>query len=149
MTKYTQGKFTPKNPKKYKGDPTQIFYRSSWELTVLRKLDEHPDVIEWSSEEIIVPYISPIDMRAHRYFPDFVVKKRNHSDGKIETVMIEIKPKKQTQPPKIQNKKTKTYLNEVATWGINSAKWKAADTFCKKKGWKFIIMTENEIYGKS
>lgn len=139
-----KGYFKPRNPSKYSGDPTNIIYRSSWEAKLMKYLDDHPDVIKWSSEEICIPYRSPIDNKIHRYFPDFLVKKRNTS-GIIETLMIEVKPKSQTKPPKIQKKATKRYVNEVYTWGINSAKWKAANEFCESRKWKFIIMTENEL----
>lgn len=139
MAKY-QGFFRPNNPSKYKGDPTNIVYRSSWELKFMMYLDMHGDVISWSSEECIVPYKSPIDGRWHRYFPDFVFTKKDK-----ETVMVEIKPHKQTKPPEIQKKKTKKYINEVVTWGVNEAKWKAAEEFCADRKWKFMIMTENEL----
>jgi len=139
-----KGYFKPKNPQKYKGDPTNIVYRSRWELKFMSYVDNHDDIISWSSEEVIVPYISPVDGKRHRYFPDFLITKINN-EGKKETLMIEIKPFKQTKPPEIQTKKTKTYLNEVFTWGINSAKWAAAEEYCKDKGYKFVIMTENEL----
>ena len=140
-TKYYQGKYKPKNPKKYKGDPTNIIYRSSWELSFMRYCDRHPGIIEWASEEMIVPYISPIDNKPHRYFPDFVIKTK---DKKI--IMIEIKPKKQTVPPKLDGKKvTKSYINEVYNYGINNAKWEAARAFCKKNGWEFKILSEDQI----
>lgn len=142
-----KGKFNPLNPKKYKGDPTNIIYRSRWELKLMSDLDKHPDVIEWSSEEIIIPYRNPITGKVHRYFPDFYVKKKNYSDGKIETCIIEVKPKKETAPPKIQSGKnpTKRYLIEVETWGKNEAKWKAAEAYCKDRGWKFLIFTEDHL----
>lgn len=139
-----QGFFKPKNPKKYKGDPTNIVYRSSWEFRVMVYLDERKEVINWSSETVIVPYRSPIDGKIHRYFPDFVVTKIN-KEGKKETVMIEVKPFYQTVPPKKTNKITKKYLTEVRTWGINEAKWKAAKDYCLDRGWSFHIFTENEI----
>ena len=139
-----QGYFKPKNPQKYKGDPTNIIYRSSWELKLMRFLDERKDIIKWSSEEIIIPYRSPIDGKWHRYFPDFLVTKIN-KDGILETALIEVKPKSQTQPPKRQNKITKRYLTEVKTWGVNEAKWKAALEFCKDRGWSFHIFTEKEL----
>lgn len=110
----------------------------------MKYLDDHPDVIKWSSEEICIPYRSPLDNKIHRYFPDFIVKKKNHT-GTVETLMIEVKPKSQTLPPKIQKKTTKKYVNEVYTWGINSAKWKAAKSFCEDRKWKFLIMTEDEL----
>lgn len=111
-------------------------------------LDEHPDVLEWSSEEIIIPYRSPIDGRVHRYFPDFFVKKKGR-DGIIESLLIEVKPLAQTQQPTLMEVKnqrpTKRYIREVMTWGINSAKWKAAEEYCKDRKWKFVIMTEREL----
>ena len=139
-----QGYFKPKNPQKYKGDPTNIIYRSSWELKLMRFLDERKDIIKWSSEEIIIPYRSPIDGKWHRYFPDFLVTKIN-KDGILETALIEVKPKSQTQPPKRQNKITKRYLTEVKTWGVNEAKWSAANEYCKDRGWSFHIFTEKEL----
>jgi hypothetical protein len=138
------GLFKPKNPSKYKGDPTNIIYRSLWECRFMSYLDTHPDVIQWASEEFSIPYLSPIDGRIHRYFPDFWIKKKGR-DGKIEVVVVEIKPKIQTAPPKVQTKITKRYLNEVKTWGINSSKWKYAKKFCEDRDWKFEILTENEL----
>lgn len=140
-----KGKFNPKNPQKYQGVPSNIIYRSFWEFTCMKSFDEHPDVLRWSSEEMFIQYVSPIDGRIHRYFPDFIVTKKNHSDGNIETVMVEVKPMAQCKPPKVQAKPNKRYLNEVKTWGINSAKWKAAENYCKSRGWKFLIITEKHL----
>jgi hypothetical protein len=139
-----KGYFKPKNCNKYKGDPTNIIYRSRWELVFMQYCDKHPDIIKWSSEEIIVPYKSPIDGRYHRYYPDFYLKKRNRQ-GKIEEVVVEIKPNAQTKEPKPQKKLTKRYLSEVQTWGINKSKWVAADKYCNERGWQFQIMTEKEL----
>lgn len=146
MPRYHQGYFKPRNPQKYKGDPTNIVYRSSWELRLMSYFDDQQDVIWWKSEETVIPYRSPIDGKVHRYFPDFLISTRN-KQGLVETVLIEVKPKSQTTEPKKQKIVTKRYLNEVFTWGINSSKWQAAEEYCKDKGWKFIIMTEKEIYG--
>jgi hypothetical protein len=142
-----KGRFTPKNPQKYKGDPTKIIWRSSWELISMKKFDENPDVIEWSSEETIVPYISPIDGKVHRYFPDFVIKTRQR-DGSIKTHMIEVKPKKETVEPKPQKRRTKKYIAEVMTWAKNQAKWKYAEEYCADRGWEFMKLTEDHIFGK-
>ena len=139
-----KGSFRPKNPDKYKGDPTKIIYRSRWELMVMQKLDAHPDVIQWSSEEVVIPYISPIDNRYHRYFMDFYMKRKNR-EGKIEEILIEVKPLAQTKPPTVQNKVSRRYITEVQTWGVNSAKWKAAQEYCKDRGWHFQIITEKEL----
>ena len=144
MSKSYKGLFSPKNPSKYKGDPSGIVFRSSWELKFMNYLDAHPDVLEWSSEEFAIPYRSPIDGRYHRYFPDFWLKQRNQQ-GTIETVVVEIKPEKQTKPPEAQKRKTKRYINEVYTWGVNSAKWEAAQAFCEQRNWKFQIFTERHL----
>jgi hypothetical protein len=140
-----KGKFSPKNPGKYRGDPTGIIYRSLWERKVMVYLDENINVLEWRSEEIAIPYRSPVDNRIHRYFPDFIVKVRN-PDGTVRTMMLEVKPKAQTREPKIPtNKKTKRYITEVMTWGVNQAKWKSAQEFCLDKGWDFKLITEDEL----
>jgi len=139
-----QGYFKPKNPQKYKGDPTNIIYRSGWELKFMLYVDSHPEIVEWGSEEFSIPYRSPIDNRIHRYFPDFYLKKKT-KDGKSQTMVVEIKPLKQTIEPQKQNKKTKRYINEVMTWGINSSKWQAAQEFCKERNWQFLILTEKEL----
>jgi hypothetical protein len=139
-----KGFFKPKNPKKYKGDPTNIVYRSSWELKLMMFLDNHQDILKWGSEEIIIPYRSPIDNRIHRYFVDFIVTKIN-KDGKQETILIEVKPFKQTKEPVKPKKVSKKFITEVKDWGVNTAKWKAAEEFCKDRGWQFKIFTEYEL----
>lgn len=143
MSHYQQGKFKPKNPRKYVGDPTNIVYRSGWELKILKWLDNEPSILSYSSEEIIVPYISPVDKQWHRYFPDFVVKTRT-KDGKLKTLMIEVKPASQSVPPKQQKRVTKRYITEVTTWGVNRAKWKAAIEFCKDRNWEFVVMVSKD-----
>jgi hypothetical protein len=138
-----KGRFTPKNPKKYAGDPTNIVYRSLWELKVMKYLDENNRVIHWASEELIIPYVSPVDNKVHRYFPDFVIKTLN-KEGIETTFVLEVKPEKQTRPP-TQKRKTKQFLQEVITYAINEAKWKAAELFCLEHGWKFKIITEKDL----
>jgi len=139
-----KGKFRPKNPQKYRGDPTKIIYRSLWERNCMRYFDENPNVLKWSSEEVIVPYKSPLDGRYHRYFPDFLIRVKN-KQGNLETIMIEVKPLKETKEPKPQKRLTKNYLYEVKTWSINKSKWEAAIEFCKDRKWKFMIITEKEL----
>lgn len=139
-----KGFFKPRNPHKYRGDPTNIIYRSRWELMVMNKLDSHPDVISWGSEEVIIPYRSPIDGRYHRYFVDFSFTKQT-KDGKKQTILIEVKPHIQTMPPKRQEKSNKRYVNEVVQWGINDAKWAAAREYCEDRGWEFRIITEHDL----
>jgi hypothetical protein len=139
-----KGIFKPKNCQKYRGNPTNIIYRSRWELKLMMHLDEHPNVIEWSSEEFVIPYRSPVDGKIHRYFPDFYVKKIN-KEGIKETVIIEVKPAAQCVEPKKQPKPTRKYITEVMTYGVNQAKWAAAKEFCADRKWQFQIFTEKEL----
>lgn len=138
------GRFIPKNPKKYVGDSNNIIYRSSWECKVMSWLDQNPSIISWASEELIVPYISPVDNRRHRYFPDFIVKIKTR-DGTVKTMMLEVKPKKQTLRPEPRKRVTKQYINEVTTYGVNQAKWKAATEYCLDRGWEFKLITEDHL----
>jgi hypothetical protein len=139
-----KGKFSPSNPLKYKGDPTGIVYRSLWELKFMNYCDKNQNVLKWSSEEIIIPYKSPTDEKYHRYFPDFYIKYKN-TNGNIVESLIEIKPEKQVNGPKIQRKKTNSYIAEVYEYAKNTAKWKAAEEFCLDRKWEFKILTEKDL----
>lgn len=139
-----KGKYKPQNPEKYKGNSNNIIYRSMWERRFMKYCDTNPSVIAWASEELIIPYLSPIDKKIHRYYPDFVVRLLD-KDNKIKTMVIEVKPKKETKPPRKKQKKTLKYLEEVRVWGVNDAKWKAAKEFCLEKGWEFKILTEDHL----
>lgn len=108
--------------------------------------DLHTDVLEWNSEEVIVPYRSPIDGKAHRYFVDLYAKIKR-KDGTEQVLLIEVKPEKQTRPPQKKGRVTRRYITEVKTWGVNSAKWEAASGYADKRGWSFVIMTEKDIKG--
>ena len=140
-----KGRFTPKNPNKYNGDSTKIVYRSLWERRFMVFCDGNPSVLGWSSEEMFIPYVSPIDNKKHRYFVDFKIKTRNKR-GFVETHLIEIKPKKQCKPPTKPKRMSKRYITEVQTWGINSAKWEAAKVYADLRGWKFQIITEDTLF---
>lgn len=145
-SKYLQGKFRPINPSKYSGDPRGVIFRSSWELAFFKWLDKTETVIRWSSEEIIIPYVSPLDNRTHRYFPDVVMTMKT-STG-IKTFMIEIKPYRQTIKPKIPKRKTKNYLNEVTTFITNQAKWESAKNYCELRGIEFKVVNEKDLFGR-
>jgi hypothetical protein len=142
--KYIQGIFEPKNPEKYVGDVTKIFFRSSWERKFMSFADENVQVIKWCSEELAIPYFSDVDQKPHRYFPDFLMVVKNNQ-GEVKKYMVEIKPEAQTLPPKKRSRATQTYLNEVATYSVNTSKWKAAEEWCKKNNMEFIIMTERHL----
>lgn len=139
-----KGKFSPSHPRKYKGDPTKIIYRSLWELKFMRYCDMNERVLKWSSEEIVIPYKSPIDNKYHRYFPDFYIKYADRN-GKVKESLIEIKPAKQVREPKKQKARTKKYVAEVYEYAKNQAKWKAAKDYCDDRLWEFQIFTEKEL----
>ena len=141
--KYYKGVFKPKNPHKYKGDASNIIYRSSWEIRVMNWLDDNPNVLWWASEELHVPYRSPVDKKMHRYFPDFIVRIRRKA-GQEKTLMIEVKPERQTKKP-TQKRKTKRFLEKAATYAVNQEKWRAAELFCLEHGWQFVVLTEKEL----
>ena len=143
-TKTYKGRFRVVNAGKYRGDITNIVYRSLWELKFMKWCDSNVSVLEWGSETVIVPYISPIDNKVHRYFVDFYIKIKNKNNT-IEKYLIEIKPEKYTKPPDIPSKKTKQFIDEVFQYGVNDAKWKAAFEFCKDRNMKFIILTEKDL----
>ena len=142
------GKFSPKNTNKYLGDPTNIWYRSLWERRVMVHLDDNPGVIEWSNEEIVIPYLSPVDNKMHRYFPDFYIKIEQTTGG-VKKFLIEVKPKHQCKEPiKTPKKRTRKWYNEVKTWGINQAKWKSAIDWCQNRVMEFKILTEDHLNPK-
>ena len=144
MAESNKSKYYPSFPNKYKGNPNNIICRSSWERKFCRWCDLNENILEWGSEEFYIPYISPVDNRVHRYFPDFIVKVKE-SSGQIKTYVVEVKPKKQTLPPKTPKRKTKSYLYECKTYVVNQAKWKAAVEFCKDHLIEFKIITEEEL----
>jgi hypothetical protein len=139
-----KGKYQPSYPQKYKGDPRNIIYRSLWERKFMKYCDLNENILEWGSEEIALPYRSPVDNKVHRYFPDFYIKVKE-SNGQIKKYLIEIKPKKQTVEPKVQKRKTKSYIYEVVEYAKNQAKWKAAKEFCEDRQWQFKVLTEDDL----
>ena len=140
-----KGKYIPINPKKYVGNPSQIIYRSLWERKLMVYCDRNDNIIEWGSEEVIVPYRSPWDGKMHRYFPDFYMKVRQ-ADGSTKKFIIEVKPKSQCkQPVKNPKRRTTKWFKEVQTWGINQAKWKSATDYCENRGMEFKILTEDHL----
>ena len=135
-----KGKFTPKNPQKYVGDVKGIVYRSLWERNTFRWIDANENIVAWNSEEVVVPYICATDNKVHRYFMDLWFKT---SDGK--TYIVEIKPKRQTQPPKEPKRKTRRYIKESLTYIKNQSKWEAASEFAADRGWHFQVWTEDTL----
>ena len=139
-----RGKYYPSFPRKYKGDPTNIIYRSLWERKFMVYCDKNAKILEWGSEEIALPYISHHDSRVHRYFPDFYIKVQENT-GKIKRYLIEVKPLKQTTKPKKPKRQTKGYIREAFEYARNQAKWKAAREYCADRMWEFKVITEKEL----
>lgn len=143
MRRFTyKGKYNPVYPNKYQGNVTNITYRSMWERRFMKYCDLNSKVLMWSSEELVIPYISPVDKKMHKYYPDFLIQIMDR-DGIKKTKLIEVKPKRETKPPKKKTKITPRYINEMKTWSVNEAKWKYAVEFCKDKNWEFKILTED------
>jgi len=144
MGESIKSKYHPSNPDKYKGNPNNIICRSSWERKFCKWCDVNENILEWASEEFFIPYISPIDKRIHRYYPDFIVKMKDKS-GSIKTYVIEVKPKRQTLPPIKKSRVTKSFIYEAKTYEVNKAKWKAAKEWCEDRLLEFKIITEDDL----
>lgn len=139
------GIFKSKNPEKYKGNPTRIIYRSMWEKKFMIFCDLNDSIVEWGSEEVIVPYRCPTDGKIHRYYPDFYIKVKSKSNI-VKKYLIEVKPKRQTiQPTDKPKRKTAAWKREVLTYIKNKAKWEAAKEFCEDRQMKFLILTEDHL----
>lgn len=139
-----KGIYKPSYPQKYIGDPSNIIYRSLWERKFMNYCDLNENIIKWASEEIFIPYISPIDNRVHKYFPDFYIKYKD-SKGNLKESLIEIKPKRQVEGPKPGKRVTQKQIYEVREYAKNQAKWKAAKEFCEDRRWEFKILTEDNL----
>jgi hypothetical protein len=135
-----KGKYTVKNKKKYAGDPTKVVFRSLWERNTFRWLEAQDNIVEWCSEEVAIPYVCETDRKVHRYFIDIYFKTK---DGK--KYLIEIKPAKDTRPPKKGKRQTKRYLSEALTYVKNQSKWKAAHKFAQENDATFQVWTEDTL----
>lgn len=142
--KFIQGKFIPRNPQKYLGNVGNIVFRSSWERVFLEFCDTNPNVIRYGSEEVVIPYLNPLDRKFHRYFVDFYIELKQ-KDGSVSRRIIEIKPFTQTQKPKQPQKISRRYKRELMTYIINEAKWTAAKQFANERGIEFQILTEYQL----
>ena len=140
-----KGKYRPEKPEKYVGNPNNIVYRSLLERRFMVFCDRNDNILKWSSEELAIPYVSPLDNRVHRYYVDFVIEVKEKT-GDTKVYLVEIKPYRQcVQPQESINKKQRTFLKESKTWIINNSKWNAATEFAKKQNWEFKIITEKTL----
>lgn len=134
------GKYKIKKPEKYVGDPSKVTYRSLWEKSCFKWCEANSKVVAWNSEEVVVPYRWKVDNKIHRYYVDLLIKMES---GHVK--LIEIKPDKETKPPKKPSRQSKKYINEVTTYIKNTDKWDAARTYAEDRGWQFEIWTENTL----
>lgn len=140
---FRQGKFTPKHPEKYLGNSKDILYRSSWELRFCQFLDNNPNILKWGCEEISIPYIKPTTGKVHKYYVDFYIEYINKNNEVVHE-LVEIKPSKQLTRSTARKHKTRLY--EDITYAINTAKWDAAQKFATNHGWKFRLLTEEQLF---
>ena len=138
LPRFARGKFSPKNQEKYVGTKTPT-YRSSWEHAFMRLCDEHPNVYQWASESIKIPYRHPFTGQYTHYVPDFIMVYKNKGGTKIAE-LVEIKPKSQTILEKARSSKDKSVII------LNRAKWMAAGEWAKRKGMRFRVLNEDSIY---
>ena len=138
-----KGKFTPTNPEKYHGKVESVVYRSLWERNVMKNFDRNVNVLAWASEELAIPYKSPLDGKFHRYYPDFLAKVKT-KDGIEKKYLIEVKPSNQCEVPKLpkSGRKTKAYKAALMRYAINQTKWEYARKWCQRAGYEFRVMTE-------
>ena len=134
-----RGKYTIRNPEKYAGTRTQI-YRSSWEWAFMQFCDNNPSVIGWASEAVRIPYKNPLTGKTTTYVPDFFVQYQD-ANGKKRSEVIEIKPSNQSTMEGAGKSK-----NRQLAVVQNMAKWEAATAWCKQKGLRFRVVTENDLF---
>ena len=141
-----KGKYKVKNRSKYVGAVDNVIYRSSWERRFMVYADTNPNVVKWNSEELVIPYVSPVDGKVHRYYPDFWIEVKGEG-GKINHMVIEVKPKRQVGPPRMgKTPKSKyRYLRDMKTLKVNEAKFEMAREFCDDRKWQFKILTEEHL----
>lgn len=141
-------RFKPKHPEKYVGDVSRITMRSTWEKKFAIWCDLNPSVLKWNSEGVAVPYYHQIDGRMKNYYIDFFVLLKQ-ADGNTVKLAVEVKPHYETQPPVPPKRKTdksqRRYLQECVTYQQNCDKWRYARQWADDNGFKFVIMTENEL----
>jgi len=140
-SKFVQGIFIPRNKEKFIG--SKAVYRSSLELRFMKFCDYNEKVIKWGSENVIIPYINPLDGKMHRYFVDNFVQIKE--GDRVKRYLVEIKPSSQLSPPKTKYRKKSNLIYEQTMYITNQAKWQAAREWCNKKGLEFIIITEKHL----
>jgi hypothetical protein len=134
----SKGIFLPKNPSKVIGKGA-IKYRSSWEQVFMNFCDNNPNVVNWGSEVLRIPYRNPITKKNTIYIPDFIVSYIDRN-GRQHTEVIEIKPLKEAVMERARSPRDKIML------AINMAKWQAAQAFCANNNLVFRLVTEQQLF---
>ena len=150
-----QGSYRLRFPHKYKGpldENGDVHFRSSWESRLFFYMDHNANFVEWGSESITIPYLFSLDNKVHKYYPDIVCKAQL-ADGSLQTFILEVKPDSQTKmPSKPKNRsidRKKRYEQEMYVYVKNQDKWKYTEEYCKKNNYVFLLVTENEIFGRN
>ena len=139
MSKFAQGKFTLKNTEKYVGTKTPT-YRSSWEHTFMMFCDNHPNIIQWASEAVQIPYRNPVTGKQSIYVPDFFVMYED-KNGNRRAEIVEVKPSSQATM-EAAGKNNQNKLSVI----VNTAKWQAAQIWCRRQQITFRVITEKDIF---
>jgi hypothetical protein len=138
MKSYVQGHYKPIHPEKYVG-AYPIIFRSSWEFKVMQLFDTNPNISNWASESLKIPYQNPFTGKYTVYVPDFVVTYVD-AKGNQKAEIIEVKPAKETFLEQAKSQRAK------AAVALNTFKWAAAQAFAKHHGMTFRVMNEANIF---
>jgi len=147
---FKTGTYVVVNKEKYLGK-TNPHYRSMYEMRMMSYLDLNKNVLHWKYENIAIPYFYPIDGQVHNYIIDFWCEIINR-DNVIQQYLVEVKPSKECKVPSSPKRNTarsrSRYVAEATTFVKNQCKWKAAELYCQQKGWKFIKITEKDLFNR-
>lgn len=159
---YHQGNYTPNNKDKVikLNALGGLFYRSGMELKVMKYLDFNENVIKWGAECLKIPYQmkhfdnGDVVLKEHCYYPDFYYELKI---GNITNIVVaEVKPMNEYKMvqdllegklsiPVNGTKKLKNFEYSLKMAYKNKTKFETMINWCDKKGYKFIIITEETL----
>lgn len=159
---YHQGNYIPKNKSKVIKLNTQggVYYRSSWEKKIMHWLDHKTEIIKWGAECLQIPYQmthfenGDTKVKSHIYHVDFYYEMR--INGVLRQIVAEVKPMKEfnmvqalnegrLSVPEGTTKKLKNFEYDLKMAYKNKQKWETMIEWCSKKGYEFIIITEEHL----
>ena len=106
----------------------------------MRLCDEHPNVYQWASESIKIPYRHPFTGKYTVYVPDFFIVYQD-KNGKKHAEMVEVKPMSQTRMDAAGKSLAKK--KQVV---VNMAKWEAANSYAKQRKIRFRVVSEEQLF---